>query len=133
MKVLLGLMGLLILFEGTWLFQNKPLEQSMADGEEIYQDFCLQCHLDTGKGVSGVFPPLVESDYLMNNIDLSIRGVKYGLSGPIVVNGEEYDGVMQNQGLDNEEIADVMNYILNSWGNKSTDMITEERVANITE
>jgi mono/diheme cytochrome c family protein len=133
MKVLLGLMGLLILFEGTWLFQNKPLEQSMADGEEIYQDFCLQCHLDTGKGVSGVFPPLVESDYLMNNIDLSIRGVKYGLSGPIVVNGEEYDGVMQNQGLDNEEIADVMNYILNSWGNKSTDMITEESVANITE
>jgi mono/diheme cytochrome c family protein len=133
MKVLLGLMGLLILFEGTWLFQNKPLEQSIADGEEIYQDFCLQCHLDTGKGVSGVFPPLVESDYLMNNIDLSIRGVKYGLSGPIVVNGEEYDGIMQNQGLDNEEIADVMNYILNSWGNKSTDMITEERVANITE
>ena len=133
MKVLLGLMGLLILFEGTWLFQNKPLEQSIADGEEIYQDFCLQCHLDTGKGVSGVFPPLVESDYLMNNIDLSIRGVKYGLSGPIVINGEEYDGVMQNQGLDNEEIADVMNYILNSWGNKSTDMITEERVANITE
>jgi mono/diheme cytochrome c family protein len=133
MKVLLGLMGLLILFEGTWLFQNKPLEQSIADGEEIYQDFCLQCHLDTGKGVSGVFPPLVESDYLMNNIDLSIRGVKYGLSGPIVVNGEEYDGVMQNQGLDNEEIADVMNYILNSWGNKSTDMITEERVSNITE
>lgn len=133
MKVLLGLMGLLILFEGTWLFQNKPLEQSIADGEEIYQDFCLQCHLDTGKGVSGVFPPLVESDYLMNNIDLSIRGVKYGLSGPIVVNGEEYDGVMQNQGLDNEEIADVMNYILNSWGNKSTDMITEERVAKITE
>jgi len=133
MKVLLGLMGLLILFEGTWLFQNKPLKQSIADGEEIYQDFCLQCHLDTGKGVSGVSPPLVESDYLMNNIDLSIRGVKYGLSGPIVVNGEEYDGVMQNQGLDNEEIADVMNYILNSWGNKSTDMITEERVANITE
>ncbi len=133
MKVLLGLMGLLILFEGTWLFQNKPLEQSIADGEEIYQDFCLQCHLDTGKGISGVFPPLVESDYLMNNIDLSIRGVKYGLSGPIVVNGEEYDGVMQNQGLDNEEIADVMNYILNSWGNKSTDLITEERVSNITE
>ena len=133
MKVLLGLMGLFILFEGTWLFQNKPLEQSIADGEEIYQDFCLQCHLDTGKGVSGVFPPLVESDYLMNNIDLSIRGVKYGLSGPIIVNGEEYDAVMQNQGLDNEEIADVMNYILNSWGNKSTDMITEERVANITE
>lgn len=133
MKVILGLIGLLILFEGAWLIQNKPLEQSIADGEEIYQDFCLQCHLDTGKGVSGVFPPLAESDYLMKNIDSSIKGIKYGLSGPIIVNGEEYDGVMQNQGLDNEEIADVMNYILNSWGNKSTDVITEQKIANITE
>ena len=133
MKILLGLMGLLIMFEGTRLFQNKPLEQSMADGEGIYQDFCLQCHLDTGKGVSGVFPPLVESDYLMNNVDLSIRGIKYGLSATIVVNGEKYDGVMQNQGLDNEEIADVMNFILNSWGNKSTEVITEQKIANITE
>ena len=51
----------------------------------------------------------------------------------IVVNDEEYDGVMANQGLDNEEIADVMNYILNSWGNKSNDIITIERVAQITE
>ena len=68
MKVLIGLMGLMVLIEGTWLFQNKPLDQSIADGKEIYQDFCLQCHLDTGKGVSGVFPPLAQSDYLLNDI-----------------------------------------------------------------
>ncbi len=117
----------------SWLQQNKPLEQSISDGAEIYQDFCLQCHLDTGEGVSGVFPPLANSDYLLNNIDLSIKGIKYGLSGPIVVNDEEYDGVMANQGLDNEEIADVMNYILNSWGNKSNDIITIERIAQVTE
>ena len=133
MKYLLSIYCIGVFSFLGYMQQEKPLKQSILDGEEIYQDFCLQCHLDTGKGVSGVFPPLVESDYLMNNIDLSIRGVKYGLSGPIIVNGEEYDAVMQNQGLDNEEIADVMNYILNSWGNKSSDMITEERVANITE
>ena len=80
MKVLIGLMGLMILIEGTCLFQNKPLERSIADGKEIYQDFCLQCHLDTGKGVSGVFPPLAQSDYLLNDIDLSIKGIKYGMS-----------------------------------------------------
>ena len=133
MKVLIGLMGLMVLIEGTWLFQNKPLEQSIADGKEIYQDFCLQCHLDTGKGVSCVFPPLAQSDYLLNDINLSIKGIKYGMSGPITVNGEQYNGVMQNQGLDDVEIADVMNYVINSWGNKSKEVITPERVASITE
>ena len=112
---------------------KKPLEQSIADGKEIYNDFCVQCHLDNGEGVSGVFPPLAKSDYLLNNIEMSIRGLKYGLSGPIVVNGEEYDGVMQNQGLDNLEIADVMNFILNNWGNESKEIITENQVANINE
>jgi mono/diheme cytochrome c family protein len=133
MKSFLGLMALLVFFEGTWLYQNKPLEQSISEGKEIYEDFCLQCHLDNGEGVSGVFPPLAKSDYLLNNIDLSIKGIKYGLRGPIVVNDEEYDGIMQNQGLDDGEIADVMNYILNNWGNKYAEMITLDRVAGITE
>ena len=133
MKLFLGIIGLFIIYEGTWLYQKKPLEQSIADGKEIYNDFCVQCHLDNGEGVSGVFPPLAKSDYLLNNIEMSIRGLKYGLSGPIVVNGEEYDGVMQNQGLDNLEIADVMNFILNNWGNEYKEIITENQVANINE
>ena len=133
MKILTGIVGLIILFEGTWLYQRKPLEQSITDGEEIYQEFCIQCHLDTGEGVSGVFPPLAKSDYLINNIEMSIRGLKYGLSGPIVVNGEEYNGLMQDQGLYDIESADVMNYILNSWGNEFKEVITAERVTNIEE
>ena len=133
MKLIIGIIGLFIIYEGTWLYQKKPLEQSIADGKEIYNDFCVQCHLDNGKGVSGVFPPLAKSDYLLSNVEMSIRGLKYGLSGPIVVNGEEYNGVMQNQGLDNLEIADVMNFILNNWGNESKEIITENQVANINE
>mgnify|MGYP003684067015 FL=1 len=133
MKIFIGMAGLFLFFEGIWLYQKKPLEQSIANGEEIYQDFCIQCHLDNGEGVSGVFPPLAKSDYLINNIELSIRGLIYGLSGPIVVNGEEYNGVMQNLGLDDGEIADVMNYILNNWGNEFKNMITEEQVASINE
>ena len=131
MKILFGIVWLFILIEGTWIYQKKPLEQSITDGEEIYKDFCIQCHLDNGEGVSGVFPPLAKSDYLMNNIEMSIRGLKYGLSGPIVVNGEQYNGIMQNQGLDDVEIADVMNYILNNWGNEFNQVITAEQVDNI--
>ena len=112
------------------LYQQKPLEQSIADGKEIYVDFCLQCHMTNGEGVKGTFPPLAKSDYL-NDIDQSIHAIKYGLKGPIKVNGVSYNGNMINQGLDEEEIADVMNYILNNWGNSSTLIITEEKVASI--
>ncbi len=131
MKIFTGIIGLFILFEGIWLYQKKPLEQSIADGEEIYNDFCIQCHLNTGEGVSGVFPPLAKSDFLVNNIEISIKGLKYGMSGPIVVNGDEYDGVMEDQGLDDDEIADVLNYILNSWGNQYNEIITLEQVASV--
>ena len=131
MKIFTGIIGLFVLFEGILLYQKKPLEQSIADGEEIYNDFCIQCHLNTGEGVSGVFPPLAKSDFLVNNIEKSIKGLKYGMSGPIVVNGEEYDGVMEDQGLGDDEIADVLNYILNSWGNQYNEIITLEQVASV--
>jgi len=114
-----------------YMQQEKPLKQSILDGEEIYQDFCLQCHLDNGKGVENAFPPLAKSDYLQNNIEASIRGIKYGLRGEITVNGNTYNGVMVNQGLDEEEVADVMNYILNSWGNKAENQITVAQVLEV--
>tara|TARA_B100000767_G_C19766055_1_gene537549 strand:- start:78 stop:428 length:351 start_codon:yes stop_codon:yes gene_type:complete len=111
--------------------QEKPLKKSIADGFEIYKDFCIQCHLDNGNGVANVFPPLAKSDYLQNNLEESIRGVKYGLKGEITVNGMIYNGIMTQQGLDDEEIADVMNYILNNWGNKTNKQITETNVMEV--
>ena len=115
----------------TYLFQEKTKKESIAEGQEIYQDFCVQCHLNSGEGVSGVFPPLKSSDYLLNNIEKSIAGIKYGLKGKIIVNDEIYNSVMLNQGLDDEEIADVMNYILNEWGNSFKKQITAQYVIEI--
>ena len=127
------IVGYLLIVGGTTasLYQEKTKEESIVAGEEIYQDFCLQCHLTTGAGVSGVFPPLKDSDYLMNNIDKSIAGIKFGLKGEIVVNDEIYDGVMAKQGLDDEEITDVMNYILNQWGNSYDAQITTQQVSEV--
>ena len=114
------------------LFQNKPLEQSIEDGALIYKDFCLQCHMAKGKGVPGSFPPLAQSDYLKNNLTKSIQALKYGMRGPIKVNGEAYDGLMVAQGLDDEEVADVLNYILNNWGNNAEKQIFESEVSAIS-
>ena len=112
------------------LFTKKPLQESLLDGQEIYKDFCAQCHLEDGKGVKGIYPPLAKSDFL-KDINRTISSIKYGLKGPITVNGEKYNSIMVSQGLDDEEISDVVNYILNSWGNSSKQFITEEIVTSI--
>jgi mono/diheme cytochrome c family protein len=115
----------------SYLQPEKTIEKSISDGKEIYQDFCVQCHLDNGKGVPGTFPPLAKSDYLQNNIEASIRGIKYGQRGKITVNGIDYDGIMSHQGLVDEEVADVMNYILNSWGNVTKRQISISQVSEV--
>ena len=120
----------LIHFIGT-MQQEKPLKQSIGDGSELYQDFCVQCHLDRGQGVHGSYPPLSNSDYLRENLEESIRAIKYGLKGEIQVNGVTYNGIMLRQGLDDEEVADVMNYILSNWGNSLQKQITPTDVFNV--
>ncbi len=131
MKLLIVSYFFFLAATSSMLYQEKTKAESIQAGEEIYQDFCVQCHLDTGAGVSGVFPPLKNSDYLLKNIDKSIAGIKFGLRGKIVVNEETYDGIMANQGLDTEEIADVMNYILNQWGNAYEAQITPNQVNEV--
>ncbi|WP_299118147.1 cytochrome c [uncultured Winogradskyella sp.] len=113
------------------LKELSPLEKSIKTGKVIYKDMCVVCHLDNGKGVPKAFPPLANSDYLKDNQEESILGLKKGMKGEIVVNGETYNSYMAPLGLGNDEIADVMNYINNSWGNDFGKMISEEEVANL--
>lgn len=111
--------------------QDTELQQSIKRGKAVYMDMCVTCHLPNGEGVSKVYPPLAKSDYLMEKREASIKAVKYGLRGKITVNGVEYRGIMSSLGLYDDEVADVMNYITNSWGNKNPKMITEGEVSKI--
>ncbi|WP_299890685.1 cytochrome c [uncultured Lacinutrix sp.] len=105
--------------------------QDFSEGKAIYDDFCVNCHMANGEGVPKAFPPIAKSDYLKNYRKESIKGLKYGMSGEITVNGIKYNSVMASQGLSNKEIANVMNYITNSWGNTNTSLITEEEVSKV--
>ena len=111
------------------LRQDKELVESIKRGETIYADFCVTCHLENGEGVEYTFPPLAKSDYLVKYRKASIRGVKYGQRGEITVNGKVYNNTMMPMGLEDQEIADVLNYVMNSWGNKQDKPVTEEEVA----
>ncbi len=111
---------------------QKKVSESFKRGEEVYSNFCVTCHLPSGKGIPGNFPPLAGSDWLTDKRTESLKAVKYGLSGPIVVNGENYNNVMTPQGLSDHEVADVMNYISNSWENSHEAEVTEADVNMLT-
>jgi nitrite reductase (NO-forming) len=98
---------------------NITKEIQMERGKKVYLSVCFACHLATGEGMPGVFPPLAGSDFLNADKDRALRIAVKGLSGPITVNGKPYNNVMPPQPqLDESQVADVITFILNSWGNK---------------
>lgn len=111
--------------------KGEDFIESMDRGIIVYEDFCMNCHLPNGEGVEKVTPPLALSDFLIRNRKQSIKVVKYGQSGEIIVNGKTYNGTMTAMGLSDKEIADVMNYITNSFGNSNSIMFTEDEVLKI--
>ena len=123
---------ILIIFPILIYSQKDSLAISINNGKSLYNDFCIICHMHDGKGQKGIFPPLAKSDFLFKNMEESIKAIKFGgIDGEIIVNGVKYDSKMEKMGLYDDEIADIMNYILNSWGNKYDKRITEEYVKSL--
>ncbi|WP_044210746.1 cytochrome c [Flammeovirga sp. OC4] len=107
----------------------NPLEESIKRGQGVYMVNCMHCHLEQGEGIEPQVPPLSGVEYLVKNKHQAIRQVLHGLEKPITINGVTYTGAMPEQGvLSDQETADVLNYIRNSWGNKAP-IITADDVA----
>ena len=87
-------------------------------GRGVYGQTCFVCHQPNGQGVPGQIPPLAHSDLLMSDRVGAIRGVIQGRSGEVTVNGKKYNGIMiPFPQLSDQQIADVLTYVRNSWGN----------------
>ena len=103
----------------------------MAEGAKVFAGNCSMCHQANGEGVAGVFPPLAKSDYISARVEKSrdeLIGVALkGLQGKISVNGTEYNGVMpQVSNMSDADVASVLTYIANSWGNKAKAFSVDE-------
>ena len=122
---------LIILLSTSSLAQQSSGDSYMR-GQMLYVDFCVRCHLPDGTGETGLIPPLANADFLQD-IQATVQSIKYGIHGPITVNGVIYNNTMAPMGLENDEIADVTNYILNSWGNSADVIVTEAYVRGIIE
>ncbi|HXJ97754.1 MAG TPA: cytochrome c, partial [Gelidibacter sp.] len=83
-----------------------------------------------GQGIANAFPPLAASDYLNADVDRAIDAVLHGLSGEITVNGVKYNSIMTAQMISQEEVANVLTYVYNSWGNNKT-IVTPEMVRKV--
>ena len=97
---------------------QASVEELRARGEALYLANCAGCHQPTGKGLPGAFPPLAGADYLLEDRSRAIETVIAGRTGPITVNGAQYNGVMPPMGhLPDADIAAIVTYALNAWGN----------------
>lgn len=90
-----------------------------ADGSQLYKTHCQNCHMDDGKGLASLIPPLNDTTYLKNNRKKLPCFVVYGLKDSIVINGIDYQGIMPaEKHLAAIDLAKVLTYITNSFGNK---------------
>lgn len=105
----------------------EPTPEMMKSGEAVYAKVCTVCHQKTGLGLAPLFPPLAGSDYLMADKKRSIVGVLAGQSGPMVVNGKQFNQVMPPlPTLTDVEVASVLTFVRNTWGNKGEAVTAEE-------
>jgi len=109
----------------------------MVVGKRLFTANCVACHQATGQGVAGQFPTLVGSEWVLtegwHGDNHLVQILLHGLQGPIQVKGDTYNGAMPPwKQLKDDQIASILTYIRNEWGN-SASPITAEQVAKIRE
>ena len=92
-------------------------DEQIAQGKNVFESNCLACHQANGEGVPNAFPPLAKSDFLNADHNRAINILLHGRSGPITVNGKNFDSVMPAIALNNGQVANVLTYVINSFGN----------------
>ena len=87
-------------------------------GHALYDQHCANCHMEEGVGLRQLIPPLAGSDYLRENPAEVVRGIVYGMEGPMTVNGVTYNQPMPgNEELTEFQVVNIVNYINSAWGN----------------
>lgn len=129
--ILSGLMILLVLSCGK---SRTTKEEANTDaGKEVYMKYCLACHQADGSGVPGLYPTLQKTDWVEGDKTRLINLMLKGQQGEITVNGQVFKGVMPaHPYLSDEQIADVLTYIRQNYGNKA-DPVTPAEVMRMRE
>jgi mono/diheme cytochrome c family protein len=95
-------------------------------GKRLFTSICAACHQPTGKGLPNVFPPLAGSDYLNADKNRAIGIIIRGRHGEVVVNGMKFNNSMPSFPLSDQDVANVLTYVYNSFGNSGLEVTPEE-------
>jgi len=117
----------------------KKLQKEFPRGVAIFQSACLPCHGEDGNGIRALGPPLNNSDWVVGDKNKLISILLYGLTGPVKIKDKVYKtpeingdmpGIGQNEDFNDDDIAQILNFIRNSWNNKA-DRIAPGEINNI--
>src|SRR5690625_3162230 len=108
--------------------KGESSSEGSIDGSKIYATHCVACHQANGEGVSGVFPPLADSEWVVGKPEVLVQIILHGISGELTVNGTTYSGEMPPFGdkLKDSEVAALATYLRTSMGNNESEVTTEE-------
>ena len=104
----------------------KSKADRITMGSHLFASICAACHQPTGLGRPNVFPPLAGSDFLNADKSRAIGIVIHGRQGEVIVNGQKFNSSMPSFPLNDEDIADVLTYVYNSFGNSGLEVTPEE-------
>jgi mono/diheme cytochrome c family protein len=105
----------------------KADAEQMKRGAAVYARTCIACHQPTGLGLPPVFPPLANAPIVVGNPELPVKFILQGLMGPITVNGMAYNSMMPPvAGVSDADIADVLTYVRQSFGNQGNPVTAEQ-------
>ncbi|MDR3387298.1 MAG: copper-containing nitrite reductase [Rudaea sp.] len=106
---------------------NLTKDDQIKAGQQLFTGTCSVCHQVNGEGLPGVFPPLAKSRIIAADPKRPIQILLHGLTGKVVVNGKDYNSVMPPMSqLNDDEMANIITFVLNSWGNPGGRITTEE-------
>ncbi len=117
---------------------NVHKMDNRTNGAKIFRQICAACHGIDGKGIEGIAPPFVGSEYLAGPVERVGLIVLHGLKGPLHVNGQLYKinqampGMAGNKSLTDSDISDVISYVTNAFSKKPK-FLSSEKVKKLRE
>jgi mono/diheme cytochrome c family protein len=119
LKIIAGIVSLLfLLIVSCQSDEQMEFNRYYSSGSLIYQNHCQNCHGTNGEGLQGLIPSLKDSVFLKSNKSALTCLIKYGLKKNITILKRSYDSEMPPSDLAPIQIANVLTYITNSFGNK---------------
>ena len=106
---------------------SAPVSGASVDGASVFASRCAACHQANGQGLAGAFPPIAGSEYVLGDAGRAVRIVLRGLTGPVTVKGQAFNGAMPAWAdqLSDAEIAAVLTYERSSFGNAAAAIAAE--------